>query len=101
MDPTERRKTFTPDEQLAIVLEGLRGETEVSALCRRQGISTNRYYKWRDRVLRGAKEALVPRRGRPKGHGELERLKEQLQRKDTIIAEITEEILKVKKGLWP
>ena len=101
MDPRERRRSFTPDEQLAIVLEGLRGETEVSALCRRHGLSTTRYYKWRDRVLRGAKEALVPRRGRRKGEGEVDRLKEQLRRKDTIIAEITEEILKVKRGLWP
>jgi hypothetical protein len=31
----------------------------------------------------------------------MDRLKEQLQKKDTIIAEVTAEILKVKKGLWP
>jgi len=31
----------------------------------------------------------------------LERLEADLARKDTVIAEITEEILKVKKGLWP
>ncbi len=50
MEPRERPGAFTPDEQLAIVLEGLRGETEVSATCRRHGLSTNCYYKWRDRV---------------------------------------------------
>jgi transposase len=97
----QQRRPFTPEEKLAIVLEGLRGDTEVSAVCRRHGISSNRYYKWRDRVFSGAKEALSARPGRTKGTGELERLKEQLQEKDTIIAEVTAEILKVKKGLWP
>ena len=96
-----QRRPFTPQEKLAIVLEGLRGDTPVSAVCRRHGISSNRFYKWRDRVFGGAKEALSGRPGRPKGTREVDRLKEQLQRKDTIIAEITEEILKVKKGLWP
>ena len=95
------RRAFTPEEKLAIVLEGLRGDTEVSAVCRRHGISSNRFYKWRDRVFHGAKDALRGRPGRPKGTGEVDRLKEQLQKKDTIIAEITGEILKVKKGLWP
>ena len=97
----QKRRPFTPEEKLAIVLEGLRGDTSVSAVCRRHGISSNRFYKWRDRVFSGAKDALSGRPGRPKGAGEVERLKEQLQKKDTIIAEVTEEILKVKKGLWP
>ena len=97
----QQRRPFTPEEKLAIVLEGLRGDTEVSAVCRRHGISSNRYYKWRDRVLSGAKEALSARPGRTKGTSEMDRLKEQLAKKDTVIAEITEEILKVKKGLWP
>ena len=97
----QQRRPFTPEEKLAIVLEGLRGDTSVSAGCRRHGISSNRFYKWRDRVFSGAKEALSGRPGRPKGTGEVERLQEQLQKKDTIIAEVTEEILKVKKGLWP
>lgn len=96
-----QRRAFTPQEKLAIVLEGLRGDTQVSAVCRRHGISSSRFYKWRDRAFRGAKDALSARPGRAKGTGEVDRLKEQLQKKDTIIAEITEEILKVKKGLWP
>ena len=101
MNEGTQRRRFTPEEKLAIVLEGLRGDTEVSAVCRRHGVSTNQFYKWRDRVLAGAKAALGPRRGRPRGNGEVERLRAELHRKDTVIAEITEEILKVKKGLWP
>ena len=95
------RPPFTPEEKLAIVLEGLRGDTAVSAVCRRHGISSNRFYKWRDRAFSGAKEALSGRPGRPKGTREVDRLKKELQKKDTVIAEVTAEVLKVKKGLWP
>jgi transposase len=95
-----RRRKYTPEEKVAIVLEGLRGDTEVSVVCRRHGVSTAQFYQWRDKLVKAAKEAFG-QRGRPKGNGEVERLKESLAQKDAVIAEITEEILKVKKGLWP
>ena len=95
-----RRRRLTPEEKVAIVLEGLRGDTEVSVVCRRQGISTGQFYQWRDKLVKAAQQAFA-QRGRPKGNGEVDRLKESLAQKDAVIAEITEEILKVKKGLWP
>ncbi len=53
-----RRTRFTPDEKLAIVLAGLRGETPVSELCRRHGIQPTLYYHWRDQFLEGGRRAL-------------------------------------------
>jgi transposase len=94
------RRAFTPEEKVAIVLEGLRGDVELSGVCRRHGISTSLFYQWRDKLVGAAKEAFG-RRGRPKGNGQVERMQAELARKDAVIAEITEEILKVKKGLWP
>jgi transposase len=93
-------RRFGPEEKVAIVLEGLRGDMQMSGVCRRYGITTGQFYQWRDKVKSAAKEAFC-RRGRPKGNGEAQRLREEIARKDAIIAEITEEILKVKKGLWP
>jgi len=95
------RRKFTPEEKVAIVLEGLRGDKQVSALCRRYGISTTVFYQWRDKLIRGAKEAFAQNSGRHKGEQKMEKLQEEVARKDAVIAEITEEILKVKKGLWP
>ena len=96
------RRKFTPEEKVGIVLEGLRGDTQVSVVCRRYGISTTQFYQWRDKLVSGAKEAFAQeRRGRRKGNGEMAKLHEELARKDGVIAEITEELLKVKKGLWP
>lgn len=95
------RRKFTPEEKVAIVLEGLRGDAAVSEVCRRHGVTTNQFYQWRDRLIASAKEGFRERRGRPKGEQKLEQMEAELARKDAVIAEITEEILKVKKGLWP
>jgi transposase len=38
------RKKYTAEEKIRIVLEGLRGETSLRELCRREGIATNLYY---------------------------------------------------------
>ena len=37
-------KRLPPQEQLRIVLEGLRGDVKLSELCRRENIYPNEYY---------------------------------------------------------
>jgi len=38
------RKHYLAEEKIRIVLDGLRGESSVSALCRREGIAESLYY---------------------------------------------------------
>ena len=38
------RKVHSAEEKIRIVLEGLRGEESIAALCRREGIATSLYY---------------------------------------------------------
>ena len=40
------RRKYSSEEKIRIVLEGLRGETSIAEICRREGINTNLYYKW-------------------------------------------------------
>jgi len=100
MEGRSEKRKFTPEEKVKIVLEGLRGDVEVSEICRRYGISTTLFYHWRDRMMQFAKEGFG-RSGRVPGDSGAAKVREELARKDKVIAEITEEILKVKKGLWP
>lgn len=44
--------------KLAIVIEGLKGQTPVSQICTKYGIHQSVYYKWRDKFLEGGKNAL-------------------------------------------
>jgi transposase len=39
------RKKYSAEEKVRIVLEGLRGEPSVAAVCRREGIPSNLYYR--------------------------------------------------------
>ena len=39
------RKQYSSEEKIRIVLEGLRGESTVAELCRREGIAQSLYYK--------------------------------------------------------
>ena len=43
------RRKFSAEEKIRIVLEGLRGEVTIAALCRREGISPNLYYNWKSK----------------------------------------------------
>ena len=40
------RKQYSAEEKIRIVLEGLRGEESIAALCRREGIAESLYYTW-------------------------------------------------------
>ena len=57
-----RRKTrrqFSAEEKIRIVLEGLRGEESIAALCRREGIVANLYYRWSKEFLEAGKKRLL------------------------------------------
>ena len=53
------RKKYSAEEKIRIVLEGLRGESTISELCRREGIHPNMYYKWSKEFLEAGKQRLA------------------------------------------
>src|SRR5262249_15473540 len=40
------RKQYSAEEKIRIVLDGLRGESSIAELCRREGIAGSLYYSW-------------------------------------------------------
>ncbi|ABS17491.1 transposase IS3/IS911 (plasmid) [Brucella anthropi ATCC 49188] len=40
------RKHYSAEDKIRIVLEGLRGEDSIAAICRREGIAESLYYSW-------------------------------------------------------
>jgi len=40
------RRRYSAEEEIRIVLEGLRGESSIADLCRKEGINQNLYYRW-------------------------------------------------------
>ena len=52
------RRKFTSEEKIRIVLEGLKGEDSISAICRREGIYPSVYYKGSKAFLEAGKRRL-------------------------------------------
>jgi transposase len=52
------RKQYSAEEKIRIVLEGLRGEESIAALCRREGIAESLYYSWSKEFLEAGKKRL-------------------------------------------
>jgi transposase len=55
----QTRKQYSAEEKIRIVLEGLRGESSVAEICRREGINTNIYYRWSKEFLEAGKKRLM------------------------------------------
>src|SRR3954471_12303082 len=53
------RKQYGAEEKIRIVLEGLRGEESIAALCRRQGIAESLYYNWSKEFLEAGRKRLA------------------------------------------
>ena len=52
------RRKFTAEEKIKIVLEGMRGEDTIAAICRKHGIHANNYFKWSKEFIEAGKRRL-------------------------------------------
>ena len=52
------RRKFSTEEKIRIVLDGLRGESSITELCRQEGINPNLYSRWSKDVLETGKKRL-------------------------------------------
>ena len=53
------RRKYSAEERIRIVLEGLRGESSIAELCRKEGINQNLYYRWSKGFLEAGKKRLT------------------------------------------
>ncbi len=52
------RRKFNSEEKIRVILEGLKGEDSIAAICRREGISPILYYKWSKAFLQAGRRRL-------------------------------------------
>jgi hypothetical protein len=55
----QTRRQYSAEEKIRIVLEGVRGEENISELCRREGIAASMYYGWSKEFLEAGKRRLA------------------------------------------
>ena len=93
------RRKFTAEEKIRIVLEGLRGEIEITALCRRESISPTLYYRWSKAFLEAGRNGLTLDTKRDATSDEVRRLKEENEYLKKALAESVLDIQRLKKSL--
>ena len=95
----QSRRKFSAEEKIRIVLEGLKGETSISELCRREGIVSNLYYRWSKDFLEAGKKRLQGDTVREASSGEVTGLRAENEQLKQLVAELSLNNRLLKKSL--
>lgn len=96
---SNKRRTFSPEQKAAIVLEHLSMGAAVSELCDRHSIQPNMFYRWQSEFMANASRAFVTDsvKNEKASARQLQDLEDTVCKKDSVIAELVEENIKLKK----
>jgi len=93
------RRKYSSEEKIRIILEGLRGEESISAICRREGISSNLYYRWSKDFLEAGKKRLQGDTVREADSLEVNGLRQENDQLKQLVAELSLKNRVLKKSL--
>src|SRR4026207_517936 len=93
------RRHFSAEEKIRVVLAGLRGEESIAALCRREGIVQNLYYRWSKEFLEAGKKRLAGDTARAATSDEGKELRREASALKEVVAELTLENRLLKKSV--
>ncbi len=93
------RKRYNAEEKIRIVLDGLRGEESIAAICRREGISSNLYCRWSKDFLEAGKRRLLGDTQREATSTEVTSLKQENDQLKQLVAELSLKNRVLKKSL--
>ena len=90
-------KQYSAEEKIRIVLEGLRGEESIAALCRREGIAESLYYT--GQFLEAGKKRLAGDTARAATSDEVKVLRKEARDLKEVVAEQALELRILKKSM--
>ena len=95
----QKRKKYSAEEKIRIVIEGLRGDESIAELCRREGIAQSMYYKWSKEFMEAGKQRLVGNTKRQADSTEVKELRKENGQLKELVAEIALKNKVLKKSL--
>jgi transposase len=95
------RKNYTPVEKVAILRRHLIDRMPVSDLCDEHQLSPTLFYLWQGQFFENGPTAFERKNAAPEGHlrRTIATLRDKLQRKSEVVAELMEGHIKLRKGL--
>lgn len=85
-----KKRIWTSQEKLRIVLEGLSGQIEITKLCAKYQIANTQYYLWRDQLLKHGHQAFETKNISKKE----QHLEQEVLKLKKIIGDLTVELKK-------
>jgi transposase len=100
--PKKARRNYQAEEKLSILKEHLSEGKAVSEVCERHGVRPSLFYYWQRQLFENGALALGPTKkvASAKEQRQVERisyLEGRLARKDQVIAELSEDLVQLKK----
>ena len=92
-------RKYSAEEKITIVLESLRGEESISAICRREGIAPNLYYRWSKDFLEAGRKRLMGDTLREANSSEVAGLRNENEQLKALVAELALKNRVLKKSL--
>jgi len=92
------RRRFPSEEKIRILLEGMRGEVSVAALCRREGLQPTVYYKWLKDFMEAGKKRLRGDTQREATGEEVGQLRQENERLKQLVADLSLANMTLKKA---
>ena len=93
------RKHHSAEDKIRIVLDGLRGEDSIAAICRREGIAESLYYSWSKEFLEAGKKRLAGDTARSATSDEVKALRRESRDLKEALADLTRENRLLKKSM--
>ena len=92
------RRQYSAEEKIRSVLEGLRGDSSIAELCRREGIAESLYYAWSKEFLEAGKRRLAGDTARQATAPEVKELRSEAAALKEVVAELMLENRLLKKS---
>ena len=93
------RRIYSSEEKIRIIIDGIRGDTSVAELCRKEGISQDIYYKWSKDFMEAGKRRLTGDTMREANTTEVKELKDENRSLKELVAELSLKNRDLKKNL--
>ena len=93
------RKSYSSEEKIRVVIEGMRGEYSIAELCRKENIAQTLYYKWSKDFMEAGKRRLSGDTKREANTSEVVELKGENTSLKELVAELSLENRFLKKNL--
>ena len=93
------RKAYSSEEKIRIIVEGLRGESSIAELCRKENIGQANYYKCSKDFMEAGKRRLSGDTMREANTSEVQELKGENSSLKELVAELSLKNRFLKKNL--